>query len=124
METLLPAVCGLFWQKACNMLQCMHVQLSPKQSSCNSTREESLVVTNNNKIVVGVLAVHVRSLVGHTSTPHVACAPPTAHTAHRAYSDIAIVKIKLDTQQSDHEQDLRSVAQLVDDPLHESRPRR
>ena len=37
--------------------------------------------------------MHVRSLVGQTSTPHVACAPPTAHTAHLTYSDIAIVKI-------------------------------
>ena len=40
----------------------------------------------------------MRSLIGQTSTPHVACAPPTAHTAHRAYSDIAIVKIKLDSK--------------------------
>ena len=59
-------------------------------------RSSSQQPRHNNKIVV--LAVHVRSLVGQTSTPHVACAPPTAHTAHRAYSDIAIVKIKLDSK--------------------------
>ena len=59
-------------------------------------RSSSQQPRDNNKIVV--LAVHVRSLVGQTSTPHVACAPPTAHTAHRAYSDIAIVKIKLDSK--------------------------
>ena len=65
---------------------------TPREKSRSSSQQPR----HNNKIVV--LAVHVRSLVGQTSTPHVACAPPTAHTAHRAYSDIAIVKIKLDSK--------------------------
>ena len=71
---------------------CAPSPATPRQKSRSSSQQPR----HNNKIVV--LAVHVRSLVGQTSTPHVACAPPTAHTAHRAYSDIAIVKIKLDSK--------------------------
>ena len=77
----------------------MHVHRSPQQSSCNSTREEALVVTTTSSQQQNRRACRAcASLVGQTSTPHVACAPPTAHTAHRAYSDIAIVKIKLDSK--------------------------
>ena len=68
----------------------------PPATPREKRRSSSQQPRHNNKIVV--LAVHVRSLARQTSTPHVACAPPTAHTAHRAYSDIAIVKIKLDSK--------------------------
>ena len=80
----------------CNICMCTAHRNNHPATPREKRRSSSQQPRHNNKIVV--LAVHVRSLVGQTSTPHVACAPPTAHTAHRAYSDIAIVKIKLDSK--------------------------